>query len=244
MKKRFVLFILVFAVIAVSIAYAHEEVQDFGTNQIYPVSQLQAVGYGSLAFIIISCVMLFFNSKMDEMAKKLVYSLLLIVVVLVSVYLAVTTIHTNLASSTKGPVHWHADYEIWVCGQKLSLPEPKGISNEQGTDLMHSHNDNRIHVEGALADKRQASLGAFFQAVGGYLSDDEIKVPTDEGLITSHNGDLCGGQPAKLYVFVNGSIVNDPAYYVIAPYGAVPPGDKIKFIFTEKQMQDINPNIG
>ena len=169
--------------------------------------------------------------------------MLLIVVVFVSLYLAITTIHTNLISFTKGPVHWHADYEIWICNQEISLPEPKGMSNELGTDTLHSHNDNRIHVEGALMGPKQASLGAFFNAIGGYLSDDELKVNADNGLIAKHNGDFCNDQPAKLYVFVNGQLINDPSNYVIAPYEKVPPGDKIKFIFTEMSMQDVNPNI-
>lgn len=245
MKKRIVLFVLLLVLLAVSIAYAHEEEQNFGMERPnYPISQIQAVGYGAIAFVILCFLIILFNNKMNEMAKKLVYSLLLVVVALVTVYLAITTIHTNMNSATKGPVHWHADYEIWICDNKLSLIEPEGMSNRQGTGLLHAHNDNRIHVEGVLMQQNQASLAAFFHAVGGYLSDDEIQVPADDGLTAKHNGDFCNGRPAKLYVFVNGNLIGNPANHAIAPFEKVPPGDKIKFIFTEKPIESINPNIG
>ncbi|HLC62205.1 MAG TPA: hypothetical protein VJI52_04270 [Candidatus Nanoarchaeia archaeon] len=245
MKKRVSIFILIFILFAVSASYAHEEEQDFELNhQPYPVTPLQAVGYGSLAFTLLALVIFFFRSSMNETAKKLSYSLLVIIISAVTIYLAATTISANINSATKGPVHWHADYEIWACGKKISLPEPKGISNKQGTNLFHSHNDNRIHVEGVLMQQNQASLGAFFQATGGYLSGDEIKIPTDEGLIAKHNGDFCNSQPGRLYVFVNGNLASDPANYVIAPFEKVPPGDQIKFIFTEKPAESINSSIG
>ena len=105
------------------------------------------------------------------------------------------------------------------------------MSNKQGVDLTHSHNDNRIHVEGAMLNKKEASLGAFFYAVKGSLSDDGIKIPTDDGLVSKHNGDSCNGVPGKLYVFVNGNLLSNPVDYVISPYEKVPPGDRIKFVF-------------
>ena len=123
------------------------------------------------------------------------------------------------------------------------LPEPKGLTNKQGTDLMHSHDDNRIHVEGVLLDKKQASLGAFFYAVGGSITDDGMKIPTEEGSIEIHEGDECNEQPAKLYVFVNGNLINKPSQYVISPYERVPPGDRIKIVFTEKHIEQIDPDI-
>jgi len=59
---------------------------------VYPISQLQAVSYGSVAFASIILIMLFFNSKMNNTIKKVVYSLLVAVVSAVTVYLAITTI--------------------------------------------------------------------------------------------------------------------------------------------------------
>lgn len=243
MKKRAILLILFLFILP--LAFAHGEDQYIGPELPgYPVSQLQAVGYGSLAFIFLCILILLLKNKMSETAKKLVYSFLLIIVASVTGYLAITTLHTNAVSVTKGPVHWHADYEIWICDQQVSLPEPGGMSNKQGTDLLHSHVDDRMHIEGALMQKSQASLGAFFYAIGGHLSSDEIAIPTDDGLISKHDGDLCNGKPGRLYVFVNGKLNEFPQAHIIAPYEKVPPGDKIKIIFTEKQAEEINPDIG
>jgi hypothetical protein len=58
-----------------------------------------------------------------------------------------------------------------------------------------------------------------------------------------HEGDFCNEKPAKLYVFVNGNLIEAPSAYVIAPYEKVPPGDRIKIVFTEKALEEIDPNI-
>ena len=59
---------------------------------VYPISQLQAFGYGSAAFVAVILIILFLNSKMNDAIKKLVYSLLVAVVSVVTLYLAITTI--------------------------------------------------------------------------------------------------------------------------------------------------------
>ena len=246
MKKRLLVFFLLISVLFIPIVFSHEGEDDefmLDHSQLYPITQLQAVGYGSLVFGILIVVIVLFQKKMNEITKKIAYILVVAVASLVTIYLITTTLHLNFISISKGPVHWHADYEIWVCDKDIKLAEPKGMSNKQGVDLMHAHNDNRIHVEGVLLDKKETSLGAFFHAVGGSLSSDGIKVPTDDGLVSVHEGDKCNEQPAKLYVFVNENSIQNPQDYVISPYEKVPPGDGIKFIFTEKPVEEINPNI-
>lgn len=246
MKKRFLLFLLAIFLLSLSIAFSHEEEETYmlDHSELYPISQLQAAGYGSLAFGILALAIILFHKKMNDAAKKIMYILVVAVIAIVTLYLILTTLHLNVTSITKGPVHWHADFEIWVCGKEIKLSEPKGLSNKQGVDLMHAHNDNRIHVEGVILDKKQASLGAFFHAVGGSLSSDGLRVPTDEGLISAHNGDKCNEKPAKLYVFVNGNLIENPSAYEISHYEKVPPGDRLKFVFTEKPVEEINPNMG
>ena len=246
MKKRiFLLVVFMFLVLSSNSAVSHEEDGEFDMDHssLYPLSQLEVVGYGSLIFGILILAIIFFNKAMSEAVKKAVYLLLLVTVSLVTLYLIITTLHLNIISITKGPVHWHADFEIWICGKEISLAEPKGLSNKQGVDLMHAHNDNRIHVEGVILDAKQASLGAFFYAIGGSLSSDGMKIPTDEGLISVHEGDLCNGLPGKFYVFVNGNLASNPLKYTITKEEKVPPGDRIKFVFTEKPAEEINPNI-
>lgn len=245
MKKRILVLILIIFVLTISYAISHEEEEDYmlDHNELYPISQVKAFGYGSLAFGILILIILTFNKKMSNNVKKIAYLAVVAVVVSVSLYLIIVTLHLNITSLSKGPVHWHADFEIWACDNKIELFEPKGLSNKQGVDLMHAHNDNRIHVEGVLLDSKQGSLGAFFHAIGGSISDDGINVPTDEGLASYHEGDFCNGQPARLHVFANGNKIENPANYVIAPYEKVPPGDRIKIVFTEKSIEQINPNV-
>lgn len=246
MKKRFLVILLsIFLLLSIHNAFSHENEPDFDLDhsELYPLSQLTVVGYGSLIFGILIVITILFHKKMNDISKKIVYFLIIIISAFVTIYLIVTTLHLNIISITKGPVHWHADFEIWVCDKEVKLAEPKGLSNKQGVNLMHAHNDNRIHVEGVLLDKKAASLGAFFYAIGGSISDDGIKVPTDNGLVSVHNGDKCNEKPAKLYVFVNGNLIGDPSAYIISPYEKVPPGDRIKFVFTEKPIEEINPNI-
>jgi len=244
MKKRY--FIVLFSLLlllSIYQVYSHEEEESLmkQPSAYFPLSQLSAFGYGSLIFGILIVITLLFHKKMSEAAKRITFYLIVIVASLVTIYIALATLNLNLVSETKGPVHWHADYEIWVCGKEIEIAMPKNIfSNKQGTDLMHSHEDKRIHVEGTLLDKKAASLGAFFHAVRGSLSDDGMTVPTDAGVVSVHDGDSCNGNPGKLYVFVNGKIINNPSNYVISQYEKVPPGDRIKIIFTEKPIKDID----
>ena len=246
MKKKFCIFLLlVFLILWCYPAFAHDNQQEysFDNSSIYPITQWQAVYYGAAIFGILVVLILLFHKKMNNMAKKFVYILLVGVVGISTIYLILTTLHLNFISETKGPVHWHADFEIRTCGREIKLAEPKGMSNRQGVDMIHSHNDNRIHVEGVLLDRKQASLGAFFYAVGGLLSDDGIEIPTDEEMVSKHDGDSCSELPGRLYVFVNGNLTANPADYVISPYEKVPPGDRIKFVFTGEPIEKINPNL-
>ena len=245
MKKRFLVLFLIL-ILSVYNAFSHENEEQFDLDhsELYPLSQLTAAGYGSIAFGALIIVILLFHKIMNDVVKKIVYFSIIIMVSLVTIYLVLTTLHLNIISITKGPVHWHADFEIWVCDKEINLAKPKSfLSNKQGVDLLHAHNDNRIHVEGVLLDKKQASLGAFFYAIGGTLSNDGLIIPTDDGLVSYHEGDLCNEKPAKLYVFVNGNLIDNPSAYVISPYEKVPPGDRIKFVFTEKSVEKINLNI-
>ena len=245
MKKRFLVLLLALAILSSYLVFSHETGEEMKSPDVYPVSQLAAVGYGSLAFGILIVIILLSYKKMSETAKKIVYIILVITVSVVTIYLIFVTLHLNLTSLTKGPVHWHADYEVWACDNQLKLASPKSMmSNEQGTSLLHSHKDDRIHVEGVLLDKKQASLSAFFSAVQGSLADDGFNLLTDNGIASFHDGDNCNGKPAKFYVFVNGKLISHPDDYIIAPYEKVPPGDRIKFVFTEKSIEEINPNIG
>ena len=233
MKKGILLFFFfVLFIYSAHFVFSHEAEEEPVTRHpdIFPLTQLQALEYGSLVFSVMIVIALLFHKVMNDSAKKIMYFLIVTLVSSVTLYLVAATIYMNHISPTKGPVHWHADYEIWVCGKQINLEKPKGMSNMQGTELVHSHDDNRIHVEGTLIDKNDASLGSFFHAIGGSLYDDGISVPTDNGIIFVSDGGICNGKPGRFYVFVNGKLQANPSAYVISPFEKVPPGDRIKFV--------------
>jgi hypothetical protein len=183
---------------------------------------------------------LYYRRSMGEGVKKMSFTLIAVPVALSTLYLAGATVYLNQQSATGGPVHWHADYEVWACGEKHELVDPTGLENRIGPPLIHEHNDNRIHVEGVLLELEDASLHEFFEAVGGEFTGDMLAMPTNDGLMTWINGELCSGQPAQWYVFVNGQLVENGHEHIIAPYPVVPPGDRIKIVFSEKQPGSIN----
>ena len=247
MEKELIYLILIFVLLystqALSVGLEYKDL-DLTRSKLYPLSQISAVGYGLLIFVILIPIIILFSQKMNESTKKIVYILIFISVSLVTIYLVVTTLHLNFISETKGPVHWHADYEIWICDEEIKLEKPKGIfSNKQGTALLHSHQDNRIHVEGVLIKKEEASLGAFFYAIGGSISNNRIEVPTNDGMAYADENTTCNDKKSKLYVFVNGNLIDNYSDYTISQYEKVPPGDRIKIIFSEKNIEEINPNI-
>lgn len=185
-----------------------------------------------LIILLISLIALIIK-KPQEKIKYLFFGLIVITVLANTFYLVGSTIYLNQVSATKGPVHWHADYEVWRCGKELELVDPQGFSNKVGSETVHEHNDKRMHFEGVMEDLRHASLGHFFKEVGGSLDSEHFTFSTHEGLTTMKSGQKCGGEPAKLQVFVyktegrtfSQQKLEDPADYIISPESQVPPGD-------------------
>lgn len=180
--------------------------------------------------------------------KAPIFILIAITTVVTSFILIALTIYINVKSSSKGPVHWHADYEIWACDKRLNLRDPAGfLTNKIGTATYHEHNDDRIHLEGVVVEPRDASLGKFFKVVGGELTDKSMVVPLNDNVNeTFINGDKCpDGQIGEVQVFVyktTGETVGgrkvykqeklqDPANYIISGESQVPPGDCVIFEF-------------
>src|SRR3989344_6693070 len=117
------------------------------------------------------------------------------------------------ATYTDHQVHWHALVDISICGEHRDLPRAKAGSqvhgqNYLGVPLMHTHDDNTIHMEGLIQKKEDISLGRFF---------DVISVPFDKDkLMDVKNGDLCDGKPGVLNMFVNGQPRTDFRDYILA----------------------------
>ena len=186
--------------------------------------------------------------KPSENLKKLLFGLFVFAILAPTIFLSGSTIYLNTVSSSKGPVHWHADIEIYECGMEVNLKDPKGLSNKIGTATLHEHNDKRIHLEGVVVEPEDASLGKFFNVIGGSLSKDKLVVPTNEGTKDILNETDCpdeyvGYLQAFLFKTVGGKFIQqkleNPEEYIISPHSQVPPGDCIIFeVDREKEKTD------
>ena len=220
-------------------AFAHEV--ERSTEEIVRTTTWWIVGL-SATFILIVLLLTLAERHRSNRSKWLFFILLIIPITLTTLYLASSTIFLNLLSETKGPVHWHAEYIIFACGEKLDLLDPSGLSNRIGTPLFHEHGDNWIHIEGVPFNKDDVSLHHFFAAIGGQLQKDRMLYPTVAGPVYVENGDKCpDGTVGSLQVFVYGvkdklieqRKIDDFPDYVLSPHATVPPGDCIIIEFGE-----------
>lgn len=213
------------------------------------VKSLSLVGIElATAVALLLIILAVFWKNKTEKAKWFLYLGIAIPIVLATVFLAGSTVYLNLTSVTGGPVHWHADFQVWACGQELDLVDPTGIANRVGSPVFHEHGDDRIHLEGVVTDLADATLGKFFGFVGGELHNDHLTFPTNEKLYTYDNDDLCpDGKAGTLQAFVwktdekarefDQEKLMEPEEYVISPYGNVPPGDCLIIEFGEEKEQ-------
>ena len=203
------------------LAHGGEQVIEKLTPAADQIIRSSSIKFTISALILLGILTFLSILNKNEKIKYLLFGLLVVIILANTIYLSGSTIYLNQISLTKGPVHYHADFEIWNCGKKVDIADPKGLSNKVGTEVVHEHNDDRIHIEGVILDKHQASLGHFFDVVGGPSLESEMR---------------CLGEFVKPQVFVyktDGSsfsqqkLVSNPQDYVISPYGQVPPGDCI-----------------
>lgn len=194
-----------------------------------------AVFYGSIALLVVIVISLVIK-KPTSNVKKILFISIVSVVISITLFLGGSTIYLNTVSFSRGPVHYHADFEIWNCGREIDLRDPKGISNKIGTATLHEHNDKRIHLEGVVMDDKSASLGRFFEVIGGYIAHTSLSIPTNNGQLTLKSDYMCDNGAVKIlqvfaYRVQDGMYyqtkIEDPKNYVISPNSNVPPGDCI-----------------
>jgi len=189
--------------------------------------------------------------KKTEFGKWVLYLGIAVPVLLATLFSALGTVYLNLASVTGGPVHWHADFRVFACGQELDLIDPTGLANRVGSPVFHEHGDGRIHVEGVVVSLEDAALHNFFSFVGGELHDDHFSFPTNEKLYEFSNGDLCEGEGVgTLQVFSwktdeeRGEFYQEKLThfedYVISPHSNIPPGDCLIFEFGKEKDETEN----
>ncbi len=188
------------------------------------------------------------KKRLTAGGKKTLYISIVLASLVPTIFLVISTVYLNVVSVSHGPVHWHADFEMWDCGKEVDLKDPQGFSNKIGTRTLHEHNDKRIHLEGIVLTPDEASLGNFFHVVGGELTPVSLTVPTNNGSLSVHNGDNCGTGVGELQVFVyrtgkdtyysQEKLIN-PQEYQISQETNVPPADCIILEFdTPKSRTD------
>ncbi len=174
--------------------------------------------------------------KPKESIKEILFVSIVLTTLIPTIYLAGATVYLNTVSLSGGPVHWHAGFEVWDCGEAVDLIDPKGWSNKIGTPTLHEHNDKRIHLEGVVVRHEDSSLGKFFRVTGGAISDDLLVMRTNTGAFSLKNGDMCPQGEGKVQVFVyqtdkdqyySQKKVQNPQNYLISHESQVPAGDCI-----------------
>ncbi len=239
MKKRVVLFVLVIFLLMISLinfANAHggiddgdEEINEKNISfEIFTKAKWIAFFIGIVLFF---SVFFYYSHKkglnVAERRKHIAFSFIVIVISVLALYILFTTLYVNFVSYSKGLVHWHADFTIGICGAEIKLPSPESrLTNRVGTHEVHHHDDSRIHIEGVVMDRHEATLGYFFDAIGITFNEEQIW--------NYKNGDLCNGKPGKLMVYVNDKEIENFRDYEIKHYQNVPPGDRIKIIFNSE----------
>lgn len=218
-----------------------ETLKSLSVNGIFVVSVI--MGLATLASFLVK--------KKSEPVKLTLFIAIVVPSVALTLLMSGSTIYINTISETGGPVHWHADFEIWKCGESIDLLDPTGIENRIGTSVLHEHNDFRLHVEGTVIKKSDVSLGEFFSVIGGSLSDTAMSVPTNDGIVEVKEGDTCDGRPARLQAFVY-KVTNpddlknwkfeqikldDIDGYILSPFSTIPPGDCVIFEFGEEKQR-------
>lgn len=222
--------------------------EEYRTAEQLIKTTIQYTIIGTIIVLFLIFISLF--CKKTEMRRWFLFLGIAIPVILATLYSAGTTIYLNVVSETKGPVHWHADFEIWHCGEKIDLVDPSILTNRVGSAVFHEHGDDRIHVEGVVLDTREVDLQHFFAQVGSILRDEYFVIPTNKGVVEMKNGQQCDGNPGKLQVFLYRVVnpeeskeqflyeqikLDDFEEYVLSPYSYIPPGDCLIIEFGQEK---------
>jgi len=239
-------FIFLLLILASASIFAHGKLEPGDYLPVDPRAVTVAV---FLLLLVIALVSIVFSNRLSEKTKKFFFAIIAVSVVSATLYAVGSTVFLNLISETQGPVHWHADFEIWVCGSQVkNLIAAKFPENKVGSELLHHHNDYRIHVEGVTVEKDDVSIGHFFEAIGGELTNQSITIPLDDGTkVTYSNGRQCpNGKPGKLKLLVmNGQTAGrfvekkELKDYVMSPHFSTivegGQGDMIMIVFGEQE---------
>mgnify|MGYP001569409592 FL=1 len=107
------------------IVWAHEpSISGAGTNfnltpelqlaQTFKNNSYNVVGVTAIVLIILILYAIFAKPRKEKTKKILFWSIATVSMASI-LFLAGSTVYLNMVSPNGGPVHWHADFEIWNC---------------------------------------------------------------------------------------------------------------------------------
>lgn len=136
------------------------------------------------------------KEKKHEKLKMPLFIAIAATIILPSLLLMGSTVYVNTISESGGPVHWHTDFEFWVCGEEIELRNPTGfLSNKIGTSTYHEHDDKRIHLEGVVVEKDyDASFEKFMDVTDGEITTTNLTIATEDTIFENDiDGDTAAG---------------------------------------------------
>ncbi len=159
------------------------------------------------------------TEKETKERKKSYMWIAITILVLIAFAAGVGWLYTHKTETyTDREVHWHALVDITICGEHKDLPEVEEGEEFKGIHLLHTHDDNVMHIEGLVQKKEDIALGKFF---------DVMNIPFDKDkIMDKKNGDLCpDGRPGVLKMYVNGQPRTDFRDYI--PFATADPQKQV-----------------
>lgn len=183
---------------------------------------------GTVAVLALTAVAFHKEDTLTDRGKEILLRLFLIAVLLPTVFATAAYVHEVETSWSNGEIHWHADFEVFINGERQDLIDPGNFCGEAskessymctlndrvGITEYHEHNDMRIHLEGTFKHREEATLAAFFETFNGRLTNDELVFPTDDGTVEVSDGD---GKTLK--VLVERGVGGDRRWCAIGDHG-------------------------
>ena len=253
MKKRLVLFLVSLLLVSAIFAHGNEGDEKDFENEIKGngfFDDFLPAPFVIAIFILSAIPFLLFSFTRKKISRQLIiFWIVIYLVSSITLVIIADTISLTVNSETKGPVHWHADFQIWNCNKRVDIVDPEDIANRVGTRLVHEHGDDRIHVEGVIRKLEDADLHNFFNYINGKLNRDSFSIPVHDGFIERKDGELCNGEKGEVQIFAyvasnanarqkSGFLVEQLKVnenYIISPYQDVPPGDCIIIEFDKRK---------
>ena len=124
-----------------------------------------------------------------------------VVIIVLFVALFALWAHYNVSKKEANPypdkyIHWHTNVSFILCGVKQGIPRHDGTMI--GPEVLHTHNDDIIHIEAQVRDPNEVKFGRFMDIVG---------VSFDKGRVFNYTDskDGCGdGGNHTVKMYING----------------------------------------